>query len=64
MIFVVAVTCSDQGRTPYNLELSKQLQDSSGVQNHDNLKNFSFYCPNPVTEQGKKLLEYSERNSV
>jgi hypothetical protein len=60
----VGVSCSDQGRTLCNVELLKQLQDCSGVQNHGNLNNFCFYCPNQILEPGKKLPEYSERNCV
>lgn len=64
MIFVLGVNCSDQGRTLCNVELLKQIQDCSSVQNHGNLNNFCFYCPDLVLQQGKKLLEYSERNCV
>jgi hypothetical protein len=62
--FVVGVSCSDQGRTVYNVELLKQPQDCSGIQNHGDLNNFCFYCPNLVLQPRKKLLEYSERNCV
>ena len=58
------LVCSDQGRNLHNVELLKQLQDYSGVENHGILNNFCFYCPNPVLEPREKLLEYSERNCV
>ena len=64
MIFVVGVSRSDQGRTLYNVELLKQLQDYSGVQNHGILNNFCSYCPKTFLEPGKKLRAYSERNCV